>query len=423
MVHRVFRLSISPERAPEVRRVIDFDGRCTLHDVHDMIQRELDLDDDHLYAFYLSGRYFDRSSEHSLSQDSRHDSQRSVLFRLGLNAGQQLAYLFDFGDEHRHAVTVVTITDVEVPLAQPVLVESVGEAPSQYGDVEEDEEPYELPEHLTEVAPLAGAVLALSERLDGLYEEDEAKHARISEDDNELTEVAEDEELTEEDDDEATSRGAPAGPPEAILSLLRELSKAALELAEALEEDEEALHELDEWSQERELLPRLVDLPLGLVSVGELDRALAIARAFTFVALESFNADIAIIFAESGKRDEAMVQIESNLKQFPESCLTAIKSGAALEALGDAAAAETSYRRAMALAEDETEEEEAFGQLIGLLEDMGRFEEIDALLSPSTDVKALDAKPLVEARPLAPVGRNDPCPCGGGKKYKKCHGA
>ena len=25
--------------------------------------------------------------------------------------------------------------------------------------------------------------------------------------------------------------------------------------------------------------------------------------------------------------------------------------------------------------------------------------------------------------PYADVGRNDPCPCGSGKKYKKCHGA
>ena len=25
--------------------------------------------------------------------------------------------------------------------------------------------------------------------------------------------------------------------------------------------------------------------------------------------------------------------------------------------------------------------------------------------------------------PYANVGRNDPCPCGSGKKYKKCHGA
>jgi preprotein translocase subunit SecA len=26
-------------------------------------------------------------------------------------------------------------------------------------------------------------------------------------------------------------------------------------------------------------------------------------------------------------------------------------------------------------------------------------------------------------RGSAKVGRNDPCPCGSGKKYKKCHGA
>jgi uncharacterized protein YecA (UPF0149 family) len=25
-------------------------------------------------------------------------------------------------------------------------------------------------------------------------------------------------------------------------------------------------------------------------------------------------------------------------------------------------------------------------------------------------------------RKEAKVGRNDPCPCGSGKKYKKCHG-
>jgi len=27
-----------------------------------------------------------------------------------------------------------------------------------------------------------------------------------------------------------------------------------------------------------------------------------------------------------------------------------------------------------------------------------------------------------KADPFADVGRNDPCPCGSGKKYKKCHG-
>jgi preprotein translocase subunit SecA len=34
--------------------------------------------------------------------------------------------------------------------------------------------------------------------------------------------------------------------------------------------------------------------------------------------------------------------------------------------------------------------------------------------------------PAVEQRRVAPdeqIGRNDPCWCGSGKKYKKCHGA
>jgi preprotein translocase subunit SecA len=30
------------------------------------------------------------------------------------------------------------------------------------------------------------------------------------------------------------------------------------------------------------------------------------------------------------------------------------------------------------------------------------------------------ARPVVAGQK---VGRNDPCPCGSGKKYKKCHGA
>jgi len=34
-----------------------------------------------------------------------------------------------------------------------------------------------------------------------------------------------------------------------------------------------------------------------------------------------------------------------------------------------------------------------------------------------------DAATAVAGQYLPKVGRNDPCPCGSGKKYKKCHGA
>jgi len=33
-----------------------------------------------------------------------------------------------------------------------------------------------------------------------------------------------------------------------------------------------------------------------------------------------------------------------------------------------------------------------------------------------------DVTPQPQRREAQKVGRNDPCPCGSGKKYKKCHG-
>ena len=36
---------------------------------------------------------------------------------------------------------------------------------------------------------------------------------------------------------------------------------------------------------------------------------------------------------------------------------------------------------------------------------------------------AAQAEAPKPVRAAAKVGRNDPCPCGSGKKYKKCHGA
>jgi uncharacterized protein YecA (UPF0149 family) len=40
-------------------------------------------------------------------------------------------------------------------------------------------------------------------------------------------------------------------------------------------------------------------------------------------------------------------------------------------------------------------------------------------------MKSMGAKIATKPRaiPATAVGRNDPCPCGSGKKYKKCHGA
>ncbi len=46
--------------------------------------------------------------------------------------------------------------------------------------------------------------------------------------------------------------------------------------------------------------------------------------------------------------------------------------------------------------------------------------------SSSTATQVEDTRELVPQQPIrkeATVGRNEPCPCGSGKKFKNCHGA
>jgi preprotein translocase subunit SecA len=45
----------------------------------------------------------------------------------------------------------------------------------------------------------------------------------------------------------------------------------------------------------------------------------------------------------------------------------------------------------------------------------------EALAGPEGDT-ATAAKAAPFVRHVGKIGRNDPCPCGSGKKYKHCHG-
>jgi preprotein translocase subunit SecA len=42
--------------------------------------------------------------------------------------------------------------------------------------------------------------------------------------------------------------------------------------------------------------------------------------------------------------------------------------------------------------------------------------------NPMAEASQAGTRPQTVRRQVPKVGRNDPCPCGSGKKYKKCHG-
>lgn len=55
-----------------------------------------------------------------------------------------------------------------------------------------------------------------------------------------------------------------------------------------------------------------------------------------------------------------------------------------------------------------------------------RFADFERLMESATrppKAKQSEPIPFIPAAPRPPAGRNDPCPCGSGKKFKKCCGA
>ncbi|HZN47238.1 MAG TPA: SEC-C metal-binding domain-containing protein, partial [Ramlibacter sp.] len=48
--------------------------------------------------------------------------------------------------------------------------------------------------------------------------------------------------------------------------------------------------------------------------------------------------------------------------------------------------------------------------------------EVQSTLDESTARRPVAAAAMAVAGGMPRVGRNDPCPCGSGKKYKHCHG-
>ncbi len=124
-----------------VRRVIAVRDDLTLVDLHYALQSAFGWDDDHLYAFWLDGRFWTSTDEHFTRPSAIGDApgaaaSRSAairLDRLGLAEGRRIAYVFDFGDEWRVRLRVQRVAD-DAGHPSPRLLSSVGAAPPQYRD-------------------------------------------------------------------------------------------------------------------------------------------------------------------------------------------------------------------------------------------------------------------------------------------------
>ncbi|MDQ6601524.1 MAG: plasmid pRiA4b ORF-3 family protein [Chloroflexota bacterium] len=105
----LYRFQVKLAWKKSVWRRIELRGDQTLHDLHRMMQFAFDLGDDHLYAFYLSGKAWDSLTEYGSPLSDSRNAARYRLEHLPLAMGQRFLYIFDFGDDIRFQITLEAI--------------------------------------------------------------------------------------------------------------------------------------------------------------------------------------------------------------------------------------------------------------------------------------------------------------------------
>ena len=112
-------------------RILQLSSSHTLLDLHDLIQKAFDFDDDHLYAFYMDGKKYSKHFYNAPMDNHGPYVNEVKIGELDLYEGQNFLYLFDFGDEWEFNIHLLKMIEgEEVGVAQ--IKEKFGKAPDQY---------------------------------------------------------------------------------------------------------------------------------------------------------------------------------------------------------------------------------------------------------------------------------------------------
>jgi hypothetical protein len=151
----VFKVALAEKKS--IWRKIALRGDQTLDDLHEAIYDAFDRDDEHLYSFYFplpGAKKSRRFSMHNgveyaspfacedhgpFSDPDVLNAAKTKIGSLKLRPKQAFNYLFDYGDEWWHEITVEEIDAPQEKGKYPRMLESHGESPPQYPDLDDEE--------------------------------------------------------------------------------------------------------------------------------------------------------------------------------------------------------------------------------------------------------------------------------------------
>jgi hypothetical protein len=137
----IYRFKVSLCYDQDIWRRIEVRSDQTLEDLHHAIQQAFGWDNDHLYAFFLSGKAWDTATEYTCPFRGRAPGRRTTrvrLSRLNLHPRQRILYIFDFGDEWRHDVRLERMNLQPDGGAYPRIIDAHGSPPPQYPDHDDE---------------------------------------------------------------------------------------------------------------------------------------------------------------------------------------------------------------------------------------------------------------------------------------------
>ncbi|MDO3409466.1 calcium-binding protein [Saccharibacillus sp. CPCC 101409] len=139
-------------------RKLAIDGKASLESLAINILYAFDFDMDHMFGFYDNLKNWTRSTEGYESMADYGDgdgfpgTQSAKVAKVFHTPKQKMLMLFDYGDEWRFIVQFLGDETLPAGITAPAVLESVGEAPEQYPDWEdeddyEEEDDYEVEEN------------------------------------------------------------------------------------------------------------------------------------------------------------------------------------------------------------------------------------------------------------------------------------
>lgn len=155
---RLYILKVALSHSKRIWRRIEITGNQSLDQLHEAIFSAFDRYDPHMYSFYLTkpgSKARDRFANapeythpYAVEEDSDwghkklHDASITNISNLNLRVKDTFEYLFDFGDEWLHEITVERVLDIFPKEDYPKIKERKGESPPQYPEYDDEEEGY-----------------------------------------------------------------------------------------------------------------------------------------------------------------------------------------------------------------------------------------------------------------------------------------